>query len=217
MQRLGVYHIDLYYQHRVDLSVPIEDTIAAMADLVRAGKVRYLGMSEAAADTIRRAAKVHPITALQTEYSLWTRDPEEMILDTVRELGIGFVAYSPLGRGFLTARWKSPEDIPADDWRRKQPRFQRDNFYANLKIVGKIDEIAQEKGVKPGQLALAWVLAQGKDIVPIPGTKHIEYLKENIASLDIHLSDEDLQRLDEVAPKGETAGDRYPDMSTVNR
>lgn len=217
LQRLGVDHIDLYYQHRVDTTVPIEDTIGAMAELVKAGKVRYLGMSEAAADTIRRAAKVHPITALQTEYSLWTRDPEETILDTIRELGIGFVAYSPLGRGFLTARWKTPEDIPADDWRRKQPRFQGNNFYANLKIVEKIDEIAKEKGVKPGQLALAWVLAQGDDIVPIPGTKHVEYLKENIAALDIQLTVEDVQRLDAVAPKGETAGDRYPDMSTVNR
>lgn len=217
LQRLGVDHIDLYYQHRVDTTVPIEDTIQAMADLVTAGKVRYLGMSEAAAATIRRAAAVHPITALQTEYSLWTRDPEDEILATVRELGIGFVAYSPLGRGFLTARWKTPEDIPENDWRRKQPRFQGDNFYANLKIVEKIDELAKEKGVKPGQLALAWVLAQGNDIVPIPGTKHIEYLKENIAAVDIELTDEDLQRLDEVAPAGQTAGDRYPDMSTVNR
>lgn len=217
LHRLGVDHIDLYYQHRVDTTVPIEETIAAMAELVKAGKVRYLGMSEAAAGTIRRAAKIHPITALQTEYSLWTRDPEEEILETIRELGIGFVAYSPLGRGFLTSRWKTPEDIPADDWRRKQPRFQGDNFYANLKIVEKIDEMAREKGVKPGQLALAWVLAQGKDIVPIPGTKHIEYLKENIAALDIQLTEEDLRRLDAVAPKGETAGDRYPDMSTVNR
>lgn len=217
LQRLGVDHIDLYYQHRVDTTVPIEDTIQAMADLVTAGKVRYLGMSEAAAATIRRATAVHPITALQTEYSLWTRDPEDEILETVRELGIGFVAYSPLGRGFLTARWKTPEDIPENDWRRKQPRFQGDNFYDNLKIVEKIDELAKEKGVKPGQLALAWVLAQGDDIVPIPGTKHVEYLKENIAAVDIELTDEDLQRLDEVAPAGQTAGDRYPDMSTVNR
>ena len=217
LQRLGVDHIDLYYQHRVDTTVPIEDTIQAMADLVKEGKVRYLGMSEAAAATIRRAVKVHPITALQTEYSLWTRDPEDEILETVRGLGIGFVAYSPLGRGFLTARWKTPEEIPADDWRRKQPRFQGDNFYTNLKIVEKIDEIAKEKGVKPGQLALAWVLAQGNDIVPIPGTKHVEYLKENIAAVDIELSDEDLERLSEVAPAGQTAGDRYPDMSTVNR
>ena len=217
LKRLDVDYIDLYYQHRVDTRVPIEDTIQAMADLVKEGKVRYLGMSEAAAATIRRAVKVHPITALQTEYSLWTRDPEEGILETVRELGIGFVAYSPLGRGFLTARWNSPEDIPADDWRRKQPRFQGDNFYANLKIVEKIDELAKDKGVRPGQLALAWVLAQGEDIVPIPGTKHVEYLKENIAALDIHLSEEELKQLDEAAPPGSTAGDRYPDMSTVNR
>lgn len=217
LQRLGVDHIDLYYQHRVDTSVPIEDTIQAMADLVKEGKVRYLGMSEAAPDTIRRAAKVHPITALQTEYSLWTRDPEDEILQTVRELGIGFVAYSPLGRGFLTARWKTPEDIPEDDWRRKQPRFQGANFYANLKVVEKVDELAKEKGVKPGQLALAWVLAQGDDIVPIPGTKHIEYLQENIAALDIHLSEDDLKQLNIAAPRGIAKGDRYPDMSTVNR
>ena len=197
--------------------MPIEDTIQAMADLVKEGKVRYLGMSEAAPDTIRRAAKVHPITALQTEYSLWTRDPEDEILQTVRELGIGFVAYSPLGRGFLTARWKTPEDIPVDDWRRKQPRFQGENFYANLRIVERVDEIAKEKGVKSGQLALAWVLAQGEDIVPIPGTKHVAYLKENIAALDIQLTAEDKRRLDEAAPRGVTAGDRYPDMSTVNR
>lgn len=217
LQRLGVDHIDLYYQHRVDTSVPIEDTIQAMADLVKEGKVRYLGMSEAAPDTIRRAAKVHPITALQTEYSLWTRDPEDEILQTVRELGIGFVAYSPLGRGFLTARWKSPEDIPEDDWRRKQPRFQGANFYANLKVVEKVGELAKAKGVKPGQLALAWVLTQGDDIVPIPGTKHVEYLQENIAALDIHLSEDDLKQLNIAAPRGIAKGDRYPDMSTVNR
>ena len=217
LTRLGVDHIDLYYQHRVDTSVPIEDTIQAMADLVKEGKVRYLGMSEAAPDTIRRAAKVHPITALQTEYSLWTRDPEDEILQTVRDLGIGFVAYSPLGRGFLTARWKTPEDIPEDDWRRKQPRFQGANFYANLKVVEKVDELAKAKGVKPGQLALAWVLAQGDDIVPIPGTKHVEYLKENIAALDIQLTDDDLKQLNIAAPRGIAKGDRYPDMSTVNR
>lgn len=217
LKRLGVDHIDLYYQHRVDPTVPIEDTIDAMAELVKEGKVRYIGMSEAAPETIRRAAKVHKITALQTEYSLWTRDPEDEILDTVRELGIGFVAYSPLGRGFLTARWKTPEDIPADDWRRQQPRFQGENFYANRKLVEQVAEIAQEKGVKPGQLALAWVLAQGDDIVPIPGTKHVEYLQENIAAADIELTDEDLRRLDEAAPAGSAAGNRYPDMSTVNR
>lgn len=217
LKRLGVDHIDLYYQHRVDTTVPIEDTIGAMADLMQAGKVRYLGMSEAAPETIRRAAKVHKITALQTEYSLWTRDPEDEILQTIRELGIGFVAYSPLGRGFLTARWDSPEDIPANDWRRQQPRFQGDNFYKNRELVKKVEEIAAEKNVKPGQLALAWVLAQGEDIVPIPGTKHIEYLKENIAAVDISLTGEDLQRLDEALPKGTVSGDRYPDMSTVNR
>jgi aryl-alcohol dehydrogenase-like predicted oxidoreductase len=216
LKRLGVDHIDLYYQHRVDTDTPIEDTIGAMKQLVEEGKVRYLGMSEAAPDTIRRASKVHKITALQTEYSLWTRDPEEEILKTVRELGIGFVAYSPLGRGFLTGRWQKPEDIPEGDWRRKQPRFQGDNFYKNIELVEKVQELAAEKNVKPGQLALAWVLAQGEDIVPIPGTKHVGYLKENIDALDIELSDEDLALLDEAAPQGATAGDRYPDMSTIN-
>jgi aryl-alcohol dehydrogenase-like predicted oxidoreductase len=217
LQRLGVDHIDLYYQHRVDTSVPIEDTIGAMADLVKEGKVRYLGMSEAAVETIRKASHVHKITALQTEYSLWTRDPEQEILEAVRELGIGFVAYSPLGRGFLTARWEKPEDIPESDWRRKQPRFQGDNFYANMEIVKEVKEIADEKGVKPGQLALAWVLAQGDDIVPIPGTKHVEYLKENIDAANIELTDEDLRHLHEAVPAGAAAGDRYPDMSTVNK
>jgi len=217
LQRLGVDHIDLYYQHRVDTTVPIEDTIGAMADLVKEGKVRYLGMSEAAASTIRKAANVHKITALQTEYSLWTRDPEVEILDTVRELGIGYVAYSPLGRGFLTGRWQKPEDLPEGDWRRNQPRFQGDNFYKNLELVAKAKEIAAEKNCQPGQIALAWVLAQGDDIVPIPGTKHIDYLKENIAAVDTVLTDSDLQRLDEAAPPGVAAGDRYPDMSTVNR
>jgi aryl-alcohol dehydrogenase-like predicted oxidoreductase len=216
LKRLNVDHIDLYYQHRVDTTVPIEDTIGAMADLVKEGKVRYLGMSEAAAATIRRAAKVHKITALQTEYSLWTRDPEDEILETVRELGIGFVAYSPLGRGFLTGSFRKPEDIPESDWRRSQPRFQGDNFYKNLELVDKVNELAEEKGVKPGQLALAWVLSRGEDIVPIPGTKHVNYLKENIAALDINLTEEDLERLEEAAPRGVTAGDRYPDMSTVN-
>lgn len=217
LKRLGVEYIDLYYQHRVDTSVPIEETISAMADLVKAGKVRYLGMSEAAVSTIRRANKVHQITALQSEYSLWTRDPEEEILATVRELGIGFVAYSPLGRGFLTGRFKSLEDLDQNDWRRHQPRFQPGNFEKNLNIVNKVQEIADEKGSTPGQVALAWVLAQGRDIVPIPGTKHIEYLKENIASLEINLTEEDLKHLDEAAPPGITAGDRYPDMSTVNK
>jgi aryl-alcohol dehydrogenase-like predicted oxidoreductase len=217
LKRLGVDHIDLYYQHRVDRTVPIEDTIGAMADLVKAGKVRYLGMSEAATGTIRRASQVHKITALQTEYSLWTRDPEEKILDTVRELGIGFVAYSPLGRGFLTGRWQNPEDLPAGDWRRKQPRFQGDNFYKNLELVDKVRQLASDKDVEPGQIALAWVLAQGDDIVPIPGTKHIGYLKENIAAVDIELNENDLNFLDTAIPRGSTAGDRYPDMSTVNR
>jgi aryl-alcohol dehydrogenase-like predicted oxidoreductase len=217
LKRLEVDYIDLYYQHRVDTTVPIEDTINAMAELVKEGKVRYIGMSEAAAETIKKAAKVHKITALQTEYSLWTRDPEDEILETVRDLGIGFVAYSPLGRGFLTGRWQKPEDIPEGDWRRNQPRFQGDNFYKNLELVEKVQEIAKEKDVKPGQLALAWVLAQGNDIVPIPGTKQIEYLKENIEAVDIELSEEDLSRLSEAVPKGTASGDRYPDMSTVNK
>lgn len=217
LKRLGVDHIDLYYQHRVDNSIPIEDTIGAMAELVKEGKVRYLGMSEAAPATIAKANKVHHITSLQTEYSLWSRDPEEEILKTVRKLGIGFVAYSPLGRGFLTGRWQHPEDLPADDWRRKQPRFQGDNFYKNLEIVSKVKEIADEKGIKPGQIALAWVLAQGEDVVPIPGTKHIEYLRENIAAMEIELSEDDLTRLNNAVPRGSTAGKRYPDMSTVNR
>jgi aryl-alcohol dehydrogenase-like predicted oxidoreductase len=217
LKRLGVDHIDLYYQHRVDPNVPIEDTIGAMADLVKEGKVRYLGMSEAAPETIRRAAKVHPITALQTEYSLWTRDPEEEILATVRELGIGFVAYSPLGRGFLTGQIKSIDDLDENDWRRRNPRFQGENFQKNFELVDKVKEIAIEKGCTPGQLALAWVLAQGEDIVPIPGTKHLNYLQENIGALDVELTNEDLQRLNAAAPHGMTAGDRYPDMSTVNK
>lgn len=216
LKRLGTDYIDLYYQHRVDPDTPIEDTINEMAKLVQEGKVRYIGMSEAAPDTIRRAAKVHKITALQTEYSLWTRDPEDQILTTVRELGIGFVAYSPLGRGFLTGQIKSIDDLDEDDWRRQNPRFMGDNFQKNLKLVDKVREIAEEKGVKPGQIALAWVLAQGKDLVPIPGTKHVKYLQENIAAVDIKLMDEDLKRLDEAAPAGAAAGDRYPNMSTVN-
>lgn len=217
LKRLGVDYIDLYYQHRVDPSTPIEETIQAMADLMKEGKVRYIGMSEAAPDTIRRAAEVHPITALQTEYSLWSRDPEEELLDTVRELGIGFVAYSPLGRGFLTGQIKSVDDLDANDFRRKHPRFTRANFQKNLDVVEKVKEIAAEKDVTAGQLALAWVLAQGDNIVPIPGTKHVEYLKENIVAVDIKLSQDDLARLAEVAPRGAFAGDRYADMSTVNR
>jgi aryl-alcohol dehydrogenase-like predicted oxidoreductase len=217
LQRLGTDHIDLYYQHRVDPTVPIEETVGAMAELVREGKVRHLGLSEAAPDTIRRAHAVHPITALQTEYSLWSRDPEDEILPTVRELGIGFVAYSPLGRGFLTGRWQRPEDMPADDFRHNHPRFQGENFQRNLDVVAKVREIAEEKGCTPAQLALAWVLAQGEDIVPIPGTKRIQYLEENLAALDITLTPDDLARIEKVAPKGFTAGNRYADMSTVNR
>ncbi len=217
LKRLGVDYIDLYYQHRVDKDTPIEETVTAMAELVKEGKVRYIGLSEAAPATIRRAAKIHPITALQTEYSLWSRDPEEEIFATIRELGTGFVAYSPLGRGFLTGRFKAPEDIPQNDFRRFHPRFQGDNFYQNLKLVDVVKTIAEAKGVKPGQVALAWVLHQGQDIVPIPGTTRIEHLQENIAAVDLVLSDEDLKQLDSAAPIGATAGLRYGDMSTVNR
>jgi aryl-alcohol dehydrogenase-like predicted oxidoreductase len=217
LKRLGVDYIDLYYQHRVDPHTPIEETIQAMADLVKEGKVRYIGMSEAAVETIRRAAKIHKITALQTEYSLWERSPEDGILDTVRELGIGFVPYSPLGRGFLTGQIKSLDDLDEKDFRRHNPRFQSENFKKNFELVERVREIAIEKHVEASQLALAWVLAQGENIVPIPGTKHVKYLQENIAAVDIDLSDEDLKRLDEAAPKGNTAGDRYPDMSTVNK
>jgi aryl-alcohol dehydrogenase-like predicted oxidoreductase len=216
LQRLGVDQIDLYYQHRVDKTVPIEETVGAMAELVEEGKVRYLGLSEASPETIRRAHEVHPISALQTEYSLWTRDPEAGALPTVRELGIGFVAYSPLGRGFLSGRFRSPDDLPADDFRRNHPRFQGDNFRRNLELVERVREIAEEKGVTPGQLALAWVLAQGKDIVPIPGTKRREYLEENVAATEIQLTPEDLARLDEAAPPGATSGDRYADMSSID-
>ena len=217
LQRLGVDHIDLYYQHRVDANVPIEETVGAMAELVRAGKVRHLGLSEAAPATIRRAHKVHPITALQTEYSLWSRDPEDEILPTVRELGIGFVAYSPIGRGFLSGRWRSIDDLDPDDWRRKNPRFQGENFQRNLDLVEKIEEIAREKGVTPAQLAIAWVLAQGDDIVPIPGSKSRKHLEENVAAVEIELTAAELRRIDEVAPKGVAVGDRYPNMATVNR
>lgn len=217
LQRLGVDVIDLYYQHRVDTKTPIEDTVGAMAELVSAGKVRHLGLSEAAPATIRRANAVHPISALQTEYSLWSRDPEDEILPTVRELGIGFVAYSPLGRGFLTGRFKSIEDLDEKDFRRRSPRFQGENFQKNLQLVARIEELAKEKGVTPSQLALAWVLRQGSDIVPIPGTKHVKYLEENAGAFDVSLSDDDLRRIDEVAPKGIAAGERYPDMSSVNR
>jgi aryl-alcohol dehydrogenase-like predicted oxidoreductase len=219
LRRLGVSHIDLYYQHRVDPEVPIEDTVGAMSELVKAGKVRFLGLSEAAPQTIRRAHKVHPITALQTEYSLWSRDVEEEILPTVRELGIGFVAYSPLGRGFLSGRFKRPEDIPEGDFRRNNPRFMGENFQRNLRLVGRVEEIAREKKVTPSQLALAWVLAQGKDIVPIPGTKHRKYLEENVGALSVKLTPEDLRRIEEIAPRGVTAGERYAPqgMRAVNR
>ena len=217
LARLGVEHIDLYYQHRVDLDTPIEETVGAMKELVEAGKVRHLGLSEAAPATIRRAHAVHPITALQTEYSLWTRDPEDEILPTVRELGIGFVAYSPLGRGFLSGRIKSIADLDDTDFRRRGPRFQGENFERNLDLVAKVEEIAGEKGVTPSQLALAWVLSRGEDIVPIPGTKRVEYLEENVRAVDVELSGDELRRLEEAFPKGAAAGDRYPDMSMVNR
>jgi aryl-alcohol dehydrogenase-like predicted oxidoreductase len=215
--RLGVDHVDLYYQHRVDPDTPIEETVGAMAELVREGKVRYLGLSEAAPDTIRRAHAVHPISALQTEYSLWTRDPEEEVLPTVRELGIGFVAYSPLGRGFLSGRIQSPDDLEESDFRRRNPRFQGENFERNLELVESVREIAEEKGVTSAQLALAWVLAQGEDIVPIPGTKRRDRLEENVAALDVDLNKDDLDRIESAFPKGATAGARYPDMSSVNR
>jgi len=219
LRRLGVDHIDLYYQHRVDPETPIEDTVGAMAELVREGKVRHLGLSEASPQTLRRAAKVHPITALQTEYSLWTRDPEDEILPTCRELGIGFVAYSPLGRGFLTGQFQRFEDLPADDYRRNSPRFQGENFQKNLDLVRRVEEIAKEKGGKPSQLALAWVLAQGEDIVPIPGTKRRTYLEENVAALDLKLTPQDLRRLDEIFPQGAASGQRYPEhmMALVQR
>ena len=211
LKRLGIECIDLYYQHRVDTNVPIEDTVGAMADLVQAGKVRYLGLSEAGPQTIRRAHAAHPISALQTEYSLWSRDPEDEILATVRELGIGFVAYSPLGRGFLTGQIKSIDDLAADDYRRYSPRFQGENFSKNLEIVAKAIEMARSKEVTPGQLALAWVLAQGEDIVPIPGTKRRRYLEENAAASEIEVTRGDMARIDELAPKGAAAGMRYPE------
>ena len=219
LRRLGVETIDLYYQHRVDPNTPIEDTVAAMAQLVREGKVRYLGLSEASAQTLRRASKVHPIAALQTEYSLWTRDPENEILPTCRELGIGFVAYSPLGRGFLTGQIKRFEDLPADDYRRFSPRFQGQNFQKNLDLVRRVEEIAAKKKCKPSQLALAWVLAQGEDIVPIPGTKRRKYLEENVGAPTVKLTQDDLRRIGEVIPRGAAAGLRYPQemMRAVNQ
>jgi aryl-alcohol dehydrogenase-like predicted oxidoreductase len=216
LQRLGVDHVDLYYQHRVDRSVPVEETWGALAEVVRAGKVRYVGISEAAPETIRRAHSVHPLTALQTEWSLWTRDVEDDdVLATVRELGIGFVAYSPLGRGFLSGQIRSVGDLADDDFRKHHPRFQGDNFARNLELVDRVREIADEKGVTASQLALAWVLAQGDDVVPIPGTKRVAYLEENAAAAQVELTDKDLARLDEVAPQGAAVGDRYADMSSV--
>ena len=211
LKRLGVEHIDLYYQHRVDPDTPIEETVAAMAELVKEGKVRYLGLSEISMKTLRRAYDVHPIAALQSEYSLWTRDPEKEILPTCRELGVGFVAYSPLGRGFLTGQFKTFDDLPADDYRRNSPRFQGDNFQLNLNLVKKVQEMAQEKNCTPAQLALAWVIAQGGDIVPIPGTKRRKYLEENVGALDVELHPDDLRRLSEVFPLGIASGERYPE------
>jgi aryl-alcohol dehydrogenase-like predicted oxidoreductase len=219
LRRLEVDHIDLYYQHRVDPNTPIEETVGAMAQLVKAGKIRYIGLSEAGAQTLRRAAKVHPIAALQTEYSLWSRDPEDGILATCRELGIGFVAYSPLGRGFLTGQFKRFEDLAADDYRRVSPRFQGENFQKNLDLVGRVEQMAKEKGCTPSQLAVAWVLAQGKDIVPIPGTKRRKFLEDNVGALHVRLREGDLRRMSEVFPSGAAAGERYPEhvMKLVNR
>jgi len=220
LRRLGIETIDLYYQHRVDPNTPIEETVGAMAQLIKDGKVRYLGLSEASSDTLRRAMKVHPITALQTEYSLWTRDPESNgVLATCRELGIGFVAYSPLGRGFLTGQFQRYEDFAADDYRRNSPRFQGENFQKNLDLVREVNRLAVEKGCKASQLALAWVMAQGDDIVPIPGTKRRKYLEENAAATELNLSSQDVARLDEVFPIDAAAGQRYPEhmMAMVNR
>ncbi len=218
LKRLGVEVIDLYYQHRVDPKTPIEDTVGAMTRLVQAGKVRYLGLSEAAPATLRRACAVHPILALQTEYSLWSRDPEMEILSTCREFKVGFVAYSPLGRGFLTGRFKKSEELPQDDWRRYHPRFQGDNFQRNLQLLVEVKQMADEKGSTPAQLALAWVLAQGEDIVPIPGTKQIRYLEENLDAIKFHFTPDELHRLEEAFPAGAVAGERYPaqGMHTIN-
>ena len=217
LRRLGVDHIDLYYQHRVDPGVPIEETVGAMAELIDAGKVRFLGLSEAGPETIRRAHEVHPISAVQTEYSLWSRDVEDEVLPTLRELGIGLVAYSPLGRGFLTGQITSPDDLAPDDFRRSSPRFMGENFTRNLQLVDRIKEIAAEQDCTPGQLALAWVMARGEDVVPIPGTKRRRYLEENIQAAELTLSPEDLARIDELAPAGVAAGDRYADMSSIGR
>ena len=218
LRRLGVDHIDLYYQHRVDPNVPIEETWGALSELVQAGKVRHLGVSEAAPETIRRAHATHPMTALQTEWSLWTRDVEDDgVLATVRELGIGFVAYSPLGRGFLSGAIRSLDDLAPDDFRRANPRFQGDNFRKNLELVDRVTQLADQLGVKPGQVALAWVLAQGDDVVPIPGTKRRTYLHENIDAVNVKLSEDEIRALDEAAPIGATAGERYPDMTFIRR
>src|ERR1700684_12155 len=218
LKRLGVETIDLYYQHRVDPSTPIEETVGAMAELVKAGKIRHIGLSEAGPATVRRAAAVHPIAALQTEYSLWTRDPEEEVLPTTRELGIAFVAYSPLGRGFLTGQFKRFEDFAPDDYRRLSPRFQGENFQKNLDLVARVEEIAKEKECTPSQLALAWLLAQGEDILPIPGTKRRKYLEENAGGMSVTLTADDLRRIDEVAPHGAASGARYPEhlMALIN-
>jgi aryl-alcohol dehydrogenase-like predicted oxidoreductase len=215
--RLGVDVIDLYYQHRVDRDTPIEETWGALKEIVESGKVRYVGISEAAPDTIRKADAVHPVTAVQTELSLWSRDPEENgVLAAVREVGAGFVAYSPIGRGFLSGQIRSVDDLEPDDFRRHHPRFQGENFQQNLELVDRVKQIADDKGVTPSQLAIAWVLAQGDDVVAIPGTKRVKYLEENVAAADITLTDEDLRRLDAAAPVGATAGDRYGDMSPIN-
>jgi aryl-alcohol dehydrogenase-like predicted oxidoreductase len=218
LKRLGVEMIDLYYQHRVDPDTPIEETVGALAQLMQEGKIRHIGLSEASPQTLRRAVKVHSITALQTEYSLWSREPEDEILSTCRELGIGFVAYSPLGRGFLTGEFKRFEDFPEGDYRRSSPRFQGENFQKNLDLVHRVEEIAKEKRCAPAQLALAWVLAQDKNIVPIPGTKRRKYLEQNLAALDIKISEEDLRQLDDIFPTGAAAGQRYPEhmMGLVN-
>ena len=216
LKRLGVDHIDLYYQHRVDRDTPIEETVGAMAELVSAGKVRYLGLSEAAPATVRRACKVHPIAALQTEYSLWSRDPEQELLATCRELGVGFVAYSPLGRGFLTGRFKTFEDLPEDDYRRRHPRFQGENFDRNLELVRRVEEIARKKGCTPAQLALAWVLAQGETIVPIPGTKRRKYLEENAGAMDVRLSRQELDQIAAAAPAARVSGARYAEAALKN-
>jgi aryl-alcohol dehydrogenase-like predicted oxidoreductase len=217
LQRLNIDYIDLYYIHRVDTTVPIEETVMAMSDLVKEGKVKYIGISEASSETIKKAHSVHPLTAVQSEYSLWSRDPEENIFDTIRELGIGFVAYSPLGRGFLTGKIKNIDDLEDGDFRKYNPRFQGDNFQENLLLVSKVEDLAERLGAIPSQIALAWVLHQGDDIVPIPGTKHIKYLEENVNALNVNLSHEDLEFLNKVFEKDNVKGNRYPDMSTVNK